>query len=155
MRTLTKGFQLLFLKALAIFKFFLCVSMLFLNLLRGEEPSHLRVVPPGQRSSDDQCLEIVLAMLRLCVLAWCLVGFRLVFVLISAVLLENGQVLGQNSWGRCSVLALCQVLHLGGGSRGGGFFGTLGATVPLDDSSRMQGGPWAPPPCNEHSPGTL
>ena len=68
---------------------------------------------------------------------------------------KDGQVLGQNSWDRCFVLALCQVLHLGGGSRGGGFFGTRGATVPLDDSSRVQGGPWAPPPCNEHSPGNL
>ena len=26
---------------------------------------------------------------------------------------KNGQVLGHNSWGRCFVLALCQVLHLG------------------------------------------
>ena len=52
---------------------------------------------------------------------------------------KNGQALGHNSWGRKFVLALCQVLHLGGGSRGGGIFGTLGATVP----------------CNEHSPGNL
>ena len=57
--------------------------------LGGEEPSHLRVVPPGQRSCDDQCLEIVLAMLRIRVLAWCLVGFRLVSALISAVLSGN------------------------------------------------------------------
>ena len=75
------------------------------------------------------------------------------FVIYSLVReFKNGQVLGQNSWGRCFVLAVCQVLHFGGGSRGGG--GSLEPSVPqsLDDSSRVQGGPWAPPPCNEHFP---
>ena len=45
----------------------------------------------------------------------------MVFALISTVReAKNGQVPEQNSWVCCSVLALCQVLHFGGGSRGGG-----------------------------------
>ena len=51
------------------------------------------------------------------------------------------------------VLAPCllnvRALLFGGGSRDGGFFGTLGVPVPQNDSSRWQGGPWATPPCNE------
>ena len=40
----------------------------------------------------------------------------------------------------------CLVLRFGGGSRGRGSFGSLGATVPWNDSPRARGGPWAPPP---------
>ena len=38
------------------------------------------------------------------------------------------------------------LMLFGGGSRSGGCFGTLGATVPQDDSLKARGGPWAPPP---------
>ena len=45
--------------ALAIYEFW----------ARGEEPSHLRVVPPGQRSRAVECLEKVFVMLRVSLLA--------------------------------------------------------------------------------------
>ena len=48
--------------------------------------------------------------------------------------------------GPCCVFDPYFVLLFGGGSRGGGSFGSFGATVPWNDSPRARGGPWAPPP---------
>ena len=48
-------------------------------------------------------------------------------------------------------LALIRVLRFGGGSLSGGVLGPLGAQVPWNDSSRVRGGPWAPPPRVENS----
>ena len=39
-------------------------------------------------------------------------------------------------------------MFFGGGSCSGGCFGTLGATVPQNDSLKDAGGLWAPPPCH-------
>ena len=43
----------------------------------------------------------------------------------------------------------------GGGSRSGGVLVPLGTAVPWGDSPRVQGGPWAPPPCGDKSSETL
>ena len=43
----------------------------------------------------------------------------------------------------------------GGGSRGGGVHGPLGTTVPWGVAPKVQGGPWAPPPCVENSSETF
>ena len=43
----------------------------------------------------------------------------------------------------------------GGGSRSGGVLVPLGTAVPWGDSPRVQGGPWAPPPCGDESSETL
>ena len=48
--------------------------------------------------------------------------------------------------------ALCAT---GGGSRSGGVLVPLGTAVPWGDSPRVQGGPWAPPPCGDKSSETL
>ena len=53
---------------------------------------------------------------------------------------------GTCSWGPCCVFDPYLVLRFGGGSRGGGSFGSLGATDPWNDSPKARGGPWAPPP---------
>ena len=37
----------------------------------------------------------------------------------------------------------------------GGVLVPLGTAVPWGDSPKVQGGPWAPPPCCENSPETL
>ena len=42
-----------------------------------------------------------------------------------------------------------------GGSRSGGVLVPLGTAVPWGDSPRVQGGPWAPPPCCDKSSETL
>ena len=42
-----------------------------------------------------------------------------------------------------------------GGSRSGGVLVPLGTAVPWGDSPRVQGGPWAPPPCGDKSSETL
>ena len=103
---------------------------------RGEEPSHLRVAPPRQRSSDDQCLEIVLAMLRLCVLAWCLVGFRLVFALISAVMLGNPRTAKcwDKTLGVVALYSLCVRYCISGAVRVAG--GSLEPSVPRSPQER-------------------
>ena len=43
----------------------------------------------------------------------------------------------------------------GGGSRSGGVLVPLGTAVPWGDSPKVQGGPWAPPPCGDKSSETL
>ena len=43
----------------------------------------------------------------------------------------------------------------GGGSRSGGVLVPLGTAVPRGDSPKVQGGPWAPPPCCDKSSETL
>ena len=74
----------------------------------GEEPSHLRVVPPGQRSNAVECLERVCVMLSVHVLACCLIYSHLVSALLSAVLSGNQRT--AKSWDKTfGVLVLCQV----------------------------------------------
>ena len=68
---------------------------------------------------------------------------------------KNGQVLGQNSVGSLFNNRFVSGIASRGRFPWRGLFGSLGATVLLDDSSKAQGGPWAPPPCDEHSPETL
>ena len=76
---------------------------------RGEEPSHLRVVPPGQRSSAIACLEQVFVMLRVYVLAWCLFWFPLVSAVLSVVL--SGDLRTAKCWDKTfGVLVLCRVV---------------------------------------------
>ena len=75
---------------------------------RGEEPSHLRVVPPGQRSGVMYCLVQVSVMLRNSVWDDCLLCFPLVSAVVSAVLYSHLRTAKcwDNTFG---VLALCQV----------------------------------------------
>ena len=90
------------------------------RFLGGKEPSRLRVVSPGQRFlARTRVWRNVSYVVRFCFgLVSGLFSFGVCFVICGLVReSKNGQVLGHNSWGRCFVLALCQVLHFGGGSR--------------------------------------
>ena len=71
-------------------------------------PSHLRVVPPGQRSGVKYCLVQVSVMLRNSVLDDCLLCFPLVSAVVSAVLYSHLRTAKcwDNTFG---VFALCQV----------------------------------------------
>ena len=126
--------------------------------MRGEEPSHLRVVPPGQRSGELECLKIVSATLRVfvcldvcAVLIWCLLVYLRSCWAISERPSAGTRLLGYLF---CVgyVSAFCAT---GGGSRSGGVLVPLGTAVPWGDSPRVQGGPWAPPPCGDKSSETL
>ena len=65
-------------------------------------------------------------------------------------------MLGQYFWGFCIVSGrLSAFCATGGGSRSGGVLVPLGTAVPWGDSPRVQGGPWAPPPCGDKSSETL
>ena len=122
----------------------------------GEEPSHLRVVPRATFLRRLVSGDSVSYVAHLC-LGLVSGRYSMVSALTPAVLFGNPRT--AKCWDRTlgvvALYSLCVRYCISGGSRGGGLFGTLGATVPLDDSSRVQGGPWAPPPCNDHSPGTL
>ena len=94
---------------------------------------------------------------RLC-LPGCLRCSHLVSACLLAVLLGNigtakcwDKTLGYLS---CVgyVSAFCAT---GSGSRSGGVLVPLGTAVPWGDSPRVQGGPWAPPPCGDKSSETL
>ena len=69
------------------------------------------------------------------------------------ILVESG-VRGIKSWLSVGTFSsgspvgsdLLSQMLFGGGSRSGGCFGTLGATVPQNDSLKARGGAWAPPP---------
>ena len=83
-------------------------EMLQSQNLRGEVPSHLRVVPPGQRSGELQCWALVSVTLRVCV--W----LHVCSVLILCLLLYLWSCLGNLRTAKCwdttfGVIDLCRV----------------------------------------------
>ena len=77
--------------------------------------------------------------------------------LCSSIVREKGcrPSAGTASWGSSSVSVKCSCFAFWGRFPGQGVLWNPRVPVPQNDSQDSRGGPWAPPPCDEHSPETL
>ena len=108
-----------------------------------------------QFHEEDAVREVVLFSVRL-VYALVSVLILLAYCLVSTWHQGPAKSWVRIFWGSCSLSGTLLVLAPPGAVPAvGGVLVPLGTAVPWGDSPRVQGGPWAPPPCCDNSPETL